>query len=249
MMSYGAREQSADVLVVDDTVLNRVLALKQLEKLGYSGQAVANGEAAVLALREGSYSVVLMDRRMPGMDGLETTRAIRSEEGDSRHVAIVAMTASSSEEDREACLDAGMDDFVSKPVMLGALATTLERWAPPGRTSDLPDPLRRGLSPDIVRMFLSELSEWERTIHSAAESLDYEGLESSAHALRSPCSFIGAAELAAVCAEIEDLARGRDLAGAVPVLDDLRRETRRVATSFNAWLERVDDRAPRQASA
>jgi CheY-like chemotaxis protein len=117
------------VLVVEDDDTLRLLATKQLAKLGFTGHAVSDGILAVEKSKQTPYSLILMDIQMPKMDGFEATAAIRRlEQNDSgRRVPIVAMTANP---DRERCLGAGMDDFIFKPVLLAQLRDLLERWVP-----------------------------------------------------------------------------------------------------------------------
>jgi PAS domain S-box-containing protein len=118
------------VLVAEDNPVNRKLALQQLKTLGYRAHAVADGRAAIEAVAHGSYDIVLMDCQMPEVDGFEATRAIRRAESvRGGHVPIVAMTANALEGDREACLSAGMDDYLAKPVHLAALGALVERLA------------------------------------------------------------------------------------------------------------------------
>jgi CheY-like chemotaxis protein/HPt (histidine-containing phosphotransfer) domain-containing protein len=116
--------------------------MRQAGRLGLTATAVENGEAALAALAEGSYDAVLMDCQMPVMDGYAATRAIRereSESADGRHTPIVAVTANAMREDYDRCRDAGMDDFVAKPVTLAALANALERAVAAGREGGEPD--------------------------------------------------------------------------------------------------------------
>jgi CheY-like chemotaxis protein len=121
------------VLVADDCEMNRVLARSLLTKLGCEVTLVEDGHAACEALSAEAFDMVFMDCEMPGLDGLEATREIRRAEGESHRprVAIVALTASSEASDREKCLAAGMDDFVSKPFRKDYLAAALQRNAPP----------------------------------------------------------------------------------------------------------------------
>ncbi len=109
------------------------MALLQLEKLGFKAEAVANGRKAVDAVVHdaNSYALILMDVQMPEMDGLAATRAIRKAElTTGRHIPIIAMTANVMQGDREACIAAGMDDYISKPVNRDKLRQVLERWLP-----------------------------------------------------------------------------------------------------------------------
>ena len=118
------------VLVAEDNAVNRRLALALLEKLGCRADAVANGRKAVEASLRTGYDVILMDCQMPEMDGYEATREIRQREGDGRRTPIVALTANALRGDRERCLEAGMQDYVSKPVRIDALRAALERFVP-----------------------------------------------------------------------------------------------------------------------
>ncbi len=122
---------AARVLVADDHEINRRIMTLQLGELGYAARCVENGREAVDVVRAGGCDLVLMDVHMPGLDGLAAARAIRDAErpGDV-HVTIVALTASSLARDREACLAAGMDDYLAKPIQLDDLRAVLDRWQP-----------------------------------------------------------------------------------------------------------------------
>jgi DNA-binding response OmpR family regulator len=117
------------ILVVDDNLVNLKVAEKQLQRLRYRVDLADGGQAALDALSRTNYPVVLLDCEMPEMDGYATTSEIRRREGVDRHTIIVAMTAHALEGARLRCLDAGMDDYVAKPVTLQALAAVLERCA------------------------------------------------------------------------------------------------------------------------
>jgi len=116
------------ILVVEDNPVNQSLAVEQLRVLGYRGDIVGDAQAALDALASENYDVVLMDCEMPSMDGYQATQEIRRREGNRRHTTIIAMTAHATEEQRERCMAAGMDGFLSKPVRLGTLSATLESW-------------------------------------------------------------------------------------------------------------------------
>jgi len=115
------------ILLAEDNAVNQKLALRLLERLGYRADVAANGLEAIDALRRQTYDLVLMDIQMPDMDGLEATRAIHKEWPGRRRPRIVAMTANVMEEDREACLDAGMDDYLGKPIRVEELVGALSR--------------------------------------------------------------------------------------------------------------------------
>jgi len=127
-----ARRRGARVLVVEDNPTNQLVALGMLKKLGVRAQAVPDGMAALDALEEESYDLVFMDVHLPGMDGYETTRRIRDARSGVRRrdIPVVAMTANAMQGDRKRCLDAGMDDYVTKPVVPEDLELVLDRWLP-----------------------------------------------------------------------------------------------------------------------
>lgn len=120
------------MLVVEDNTVNQKLALLQLNKLGYRAHAVGNGKEALLELERNQYALVLMDCQMPEMDGFEATRAIRRQEaGTKKHQIIVAMTAQAMAKDKEQCLAAGMDAYISKPVTIDMLEEVIAGFVCP----------------------------------------------------------------------------------------------------------------------
>jgi PAS domain S-box-containing protein len=120
------------ILLVEDNVVNQRVALRLLEKSGFDADVVSNGKEAVIELQRNPYDLVLMDISMPEMDGYEATRLIRDPKTNvkNRNVPIIAMTAHALKEDRKRCLDAGMDDYISKPVRPEKLAEVMEKFLP-----------------------------------------------------------------------------------------------------------------------
>jgi CheY-like chemotaxis protein len=114
------------ILIAEDNLINQKLALRILTKMGYDPEVVANGHEALNALIVKKYDMVLMDVQMPEMDGLEATRFIR--ENLEHQPVIVAMTANAMPEDKENCLNAGMNDYLSKPMQIGDVMDVLEKW-------------------------------------------------------------------------------------------------------------------------
>jgi two-component system, sensor histidine kinase and response regulator len=129
-LSEAQAQSRGHILVAEDNPINQKVAVKMLEKLGYRVDIAGNGREAVEALERIAYAMVLMDCQMPVMDGFQATTVIRRREGSGRRTPIIAMTANAMQEDRQRCLEAGMDDFISKPVASKALAETLNRWMP-----------------------------------------------------------------------------------------------------------------------
>ncbi len=132
----GARDRGL-VLVVEDSEVNRIVAGRVLERSGFRAHLVDNANEALRALSVQHYDAVLMDCQMPGMDGYEATRELRSSEGaDGRHTPVIAMTAHAMTGDRERCLEAGMDDYITKPVRSHTLVEVLGRWVPATSAAD-----------------------------------------------------------------------------------------------------------------
>jgi CheY-like chemotaxis protein len=118
-----------NILLAEDNVVNQRVAARILEKRGHVVQVVNNGREVIEALGCERFDLVLMDVQMPEMDGFEATAAIRQREQDTgKHIPIIAMTAHAMKGDRERCLEAGMDDYVSKPVDPKSLLAVLQRW-------------------------------------------------------------------------------------------------------------------------
>ena len=224
------------VLLAEDNQTNQLAARRMLQILGCDVQVVVNGLDAVKAYREGEFDVILMDNQMPEMDGFDATREIRKcERAEGRSpIPIIAVTANAMQGDRETCLAAGMNDYISKPFRVSQLKELLDRWCSRSAASVVPqvparDPVLdsalldefRKVGPDgtfvntIISQYLAESRSLLARVHDAIEHRDATALTASAHALTGCSSTIGAHLLAALCVELE----GRGKAGA---LDDAR---------------------------
>jgi CheY-like chemotaxis protein len=125
----GSGRTGLRILLAEDNAVNQKLALRLLERMGHRAEVVEDGRAAVAAVEAGTFDLVLMDVQMPEMDGLEATRQIRARWPD-RALRIVGLTANAMAGDREACLAAGMDDYVSKPIRPEELEAAIARARP-----------------------------------------------------------------------------------------------------------------------
>lgn len=191
------------ILLAEDNPLNQKVARLLLEKLGYSADLAVNGLEVLAALEQQSYDVVLMDVMMPELDGLEATRRIVARWPPEQRPRIVALTASAMRDDRERCLAAGMDEYLSKPINLRALAESLQRAhreTPPepreGEASSLPmiDELWRLDPQETVRLlesFLEHLDLQLATLREAVAEGEPEEIERVAHSLRGASATLG----------------------------------------------------------
>jgi signal transduction histidine kinase/CheY-like chemotaxis protein len=224
----------AAILVVEDNPVNQAVAEGMLARRGHSVAIANNGREAVQAVFARDYAAVFMDCQMPEMDGYEATKEIRRREGDGRRVPIIAMTAHSMKGDRERCLAAGMDDYVSKPLRAEALEAVLARWV---RAPDADGPLDlqaleqlrtelAGLGPGksadpLIRQFIDTMVERVEAIVDVAQRGDAGQIEREAHSLKGASATLGAVRLATVCAELEEAGYKADLARALTLVDEL----------------------------
>ncbi|MEA2828938.1 MAG: two-component system, sensor histidine kinase [Actinomycetota bacterium] len=223
------------ILLTEDNATNQQLAQLMLAKLGYRCDVAGNGVEALEALRRQPYDLVLMDVQMPEMDGLEATRRIRSDWPPAEQPRIVAMTANAVAGDREVCLAAGMDDYLSKPIRMPELVGALER-SRPGAFQDGSSPITAptpastvdgaldpaaiaGLvdafgDPEVVAAlidtFLTDAPAVAGTIRAAAHDDRRPDLQRAAHSLKSSSAALGAIALSAASAALERSALDAD---------------------------------------
>jgi len=233
------------ILLVEDNPVNREVAVGMLESLGCATDAVENGWLAIEAMNTGTYDAMLMDCQMPVMDGLTATGEIRRREQSSgiARVPIIALTANAMEGDRERCLAAGMDDFLSKPFTQQQLATLLRRWL---ALRALPEPERRpssriplidagvlrniaalakpALLNSMIDLYLQHSPSLINAIETAAANMQAEALSQAVHTLKSSTSNLGGTRLAMVAKECEVLVREGGITQVAPILQRIRRE-------------------------
>lgn len=169
-----APRRSCRVLLAEDNEVNQLLAVSVLQKAGHTVDVVANGVAALEAVKKASFDVILMDVQMPEMDGLDATRHIRALPGPVARTPIIAVTANAMRSDRERCFDAGMDDYIAKPVDLRAMTRKIDLWA--NRNTPAPPAAEPDAAPDTAAVPQPELS---RTAEAALSGLlaDLDDLE------------------------------------------------------------------------
>ena len=235
---FGGRK--ARVLVADDVVTNQQVALGILRQLGLNADAVANGAEALEAVQTIPYNLVLMDVRMPVMDGLEATRLIRQS---SNKIPIIAMTAGAMEGDREDCLRAGMDDFVSKPILPSDLVRVLSIWLPEARAVESPAAIQQNISTLFDLTALRErlmddevlvekvldtfLADMPLEIHSLihfVECANVSGAQELAHKIKGSSSKACAVALCDLASGIEMAAMAGDLAALQTSLPTLEKQ-------------------------
>jgi two-component system sensor histidine kinase/response regulator len=230
--------QGRRVLVVDDHPVNRLVVVAQLTALGYAAAAADSGETALAALAAEPYDAVLLDCEMPLLDGYETCRRLRQREGGSRRTWVIALTSHTAPGERERCLAAGMDDHLGKTLHVEELAAVLNRRlegeaAGPAGSDRLEERLaalaRLGeqtgeemLGP-VIESFLDQGARDFETMRRALARGDGAALAAAAHSLAGSSGILGAAGLAAGCAELEELARRQDLAACGSRLEPVER--------------------------
>ncbi len=249
--SLGGPLSPARILLAEDNSTNQFVTLKILESLGYGADVAADGREALVAVSSSSYDLVLMDCQMPEMDGLEATRRIRGTEAEGHHLAIVAMTANAIQGDRERCVAAGMDDYLSKPVDPARLRATLERWLPKGQavmpeadppgtapsTAEVPSEkwpvfdrkalLERtmgkpGLARSLREIFLKDISIQLEGLALSLSLGDLSKVIASAHRIKGAAANMGGLAAAEVAARMEAAGRAGDSSVLAVAMAELR---------------------------
>ncbi|MEW6209968.1 MAG: PAS domain S-box protein [Acidobacteriota bacterium] len=206
---------AARVLLVEDNAVNQRVAVMHIRKLGHRVDTASNGREAIEALARGDYDLVLMDCQMPEMDGYEAVAEIRRR---GWRIPVIAMTAHALEGDREKCIEAGMDDYISKPIKTQSLAYAIERWSRKERTGDdqsfdaaVIARLRRAeeLGAEVAEVIDAFLNQAPRRLLDMQSSLidgDLMTLAELALCLKGSCGFLGARRMETLCSRVADQA-------------------------------------------
>ena len=255
-----------DVLLVEDHVINQKLAVALLERWGHRVTVAGNGKIAVDALAEKHFDVVLMDMLMPVMDGLEATVQIRTRErntGVARPTPIIAMTANAMEADRDRCIAAGMNDYISKPINAPELQALLQQYA--DHADQAGAPVKAAAAPNttqpkpvltaqafdyaaglrqmdqevldiIAQAFVDQWPSDIAKMRAGLQSADFQSVLHTAHALKGTTALFGAAPASALAARIEAFAAADNAAGIATLLESFVPEAQKLLSAIEAVL-------------
>src|SRR5579863_557123 len=246
------------ILVAEDNLVNRTLAMRLLEKHGHTIVVAENGREALEVLEREKVDAVLMDLQMPEMDGFEAIRTVREREKTTGgHLPIIALTAYAMKGDRERCLEAGADDYVTKPIRPPDLFAALDRVAS-AFVPEVMETLAKAAAPvmdaeaalesvegdrdlleEIGRLFQSECPRMVAEIREALKARDARLLEHSSHTLKGSSANVGGCLVSQAAAELEMQARSGDLGPANEQVERLAGETERLLSELDSMLRKV----------
>ncbi len=244
------------VLIVEDNPVNEEVAREYLTGYGCTIAVARNGVEAVAAYKGWAFDLILMDCQMPEMDGYTATRMIRELEKDNKRgdTPIVALTANAFQQDRDACLEAGMDAYLSKPFSEADLTATVSRWLTPRPTpaAAMREPLdptaldalkqkRAEFVARIVRAYLKHSPAMVEKLEDAVKDGDCAALKLASHSLKSSSSNVAATDLSDLCRQVEELARKERLNDATPLVDEISQLYRKVSDALKDELAEVLD--------
>jgi CheY-like chemotaxis protein len=222
-----SRNDGPMILVAEDNATNREVIRRQLHLMRCTPVVVSGGREALERWRAGGFALVLCDLRMPEMDGFALAAAIRAEEGTGNHIPIIALTATVLPEKRQQAREAGMDDFLAKPVRLATLKETVEKWVRPISAQSAQAPLAQSSADDpvdlsvptslvggdaaqaraVLRSFLQTSNQLHLEMDLAVRRNSMPAVCDLAHKLKGGALSIGARRLSEVCAQLEDTTR------------------------------------------
>jgi PAS domain S-box-containing protein len=249
------------VLLVEDHAVNRDVVVAMLEELGCDAAVEEDGHSALRRLAHERFDLVLMDCNLPDLDGFETTRRLRAgEQGTGApRLPVVALTANTMRGERERCLAAGMDDYLSKPITRRQLRSVLESWtghdapvddgappAPRGPSSPIDPqvfaPLQAAGNDFLTALIQKYAESWDGDVEALTSSLDRsdaQAAQRAAHRLKSASAMLGAVEVSTVCAAIESAAQGEALDRVPPLMDRLHTEYARALSALRTMQRKV----------
>ncbi len=267
------RQTSGRLLLAEDNATNQLVALGILRKMGLDADTVSNGLEALVALETNRYDLVMMDVQMPEMGGLEAARLIRSSHSKvlDHQIPIIAMTANAMLGDRERCLAAGMNDYISKPISFQELRHTLGKWL----SQDEDAQQSAGLSPasdlerldlqtisvfdaksllmrlvqdedltqDVANHYLAELPKQIDALKRFLEDGDLSSVERSLHCIKGSSANVGANALSKIALELEGTAKSNGLTGVSRRMGDFDRETERLIQAIQTWIQSRNSRS------
>ncbi|MDO8282237.1 MAG: response regulator [Thermodesulfovibrionia bacterium] len=246
--------QSVNILLAEDNPVNQKVAQKILTKAGYQVDIVENGRLALEALDKKKYDIVLMDIQMPEMDGIKATNEIRLRENNGMHTTIIAMTAHALKGDFERCIEAGMDDYLSKPIEPQEMLEKISKWVrskivipKPIATKTTDDITESGAKPEsdtpvdiksamarfdddkdfykeLLNEFLSYVPDKIKAIEDAVASGDTDTVQKNAHSIKGAAGNLSATRVQSLALAIEHKGRNNDISGLTQLVDNLRSE-------------------------
>ena len=262
LRSRSARAESSmlAILVAEDNPVNQKLARRLLEKLGHHVHLAENGEQAVTAVKTQHFDVVLMDLQMPVMGGLAATAMIRDwEQGRGTHIPVIAMTAHAMQGDRERCLDSGMDGYISKPIDIAALVSTLETITPgTSKAASLDEPFSsrqttdltldlelalqhtdndRDLLCDIIDIYLADCPQSIAEIEAALQAGSGETVYRLAHKLKGAVGSLAALRATSLATSLEAAGHRGDMAEAAKLFAQFKSESEQLRPQLSGILQ------------
>ena len=254
------------ILVAEDNDINQKVIRQQLSLLGYAADIAADGREALGRWQSGDYALLLTDLHMPEMDGFELVRAIRESEAGQRHMPIVALTANALKGEREHCLSAGMDDYLSKPVQLDDLQATLTKYL----SIDEPTTVEKSIvdsvssineasvaaavdvhvleqlvgdDPAMINEMLTDfrvsMNKIAAELHEAYQCERLEAVGALAHKLKSSARSVGAMALGEVCEALERMGKNKDAAALADEMPSFEKQVGQVEAFLDAWATKA----------
>ncbi|MDJ0572516.1 MAG: response regulator, partial [Pleurocapsa sp. MO_192.B19] len=255
-----ADELPLNILLAEDIVVNQKVALLILKQMGYRADVANNGIEVLAALRRQPYDVVLMDMQMPEMDGLTATRLIYEQFNSESRPRIIAMTANAMTGDREKCLAAGMDDYVSKPIRVEELKEALVRCKSVSTEKELGNKETANITAidfsvlesicemagdeasllveEMITSYLDDTETRLQAIANAITEADAETIHQAAHSMKSSSANLGAVNLAQLCEELEQLGRNKTIDNTENLLSSAVSEFQQAKQELRSFLTR-----------